>query len=121
MTVLGSIQDGLTGDYRVIAIKSLLDMFAALAYSSSLGIGVGFSVVSILIIQGGISLLAAQLQGVFTDPMLAVLSATGALLIIGISLMLFEVKRIRLANYLPALVFGPVAVAVMHQFGVQGF
>jgi len=121
MTVLGSIQDGLTGDYRVIAIKSLLDMFAALAYSSSLGIGVGFSVVSILVIQGGISLLAAQLQGVFTDPMLAVLSAIGALLIIGISLMLLEVKKIRLANYLPALVIGPVTVAVLHQFGVSGF
>lgn len=121
MTILGSIQDGLTGDYRVIAIKSLLDMFAALAYASSLGIGVGFSVISILVIQGGISLLAAQLQGVFTDPMLAVLSAIGALLIIGISLMLFEIKRIRLANYLPALVIGPLAVAVLHQFGVQGF
>ena len=60
MTILGSIQDGLTGDYRLLAIKSVLDGFASLAFASSLGVGVLFSSLTVLIFQGGISLLAAQ-------------------------------------------------------------
>lgn len=121
MTILGSIRDGLSGDYSLLAIKSTLDGFASLAFAASLGIGVGFSIVTIVVVQGGISLLAGQLQGVFTPPMVAVLSATGALLIIGIALTLLEVKKIRLANYLPALVVGPIVVAILGALGVYGF
>ncbi|GIV83652.1 MAG: membrane protein [Candidatus Roseilinea sp.] len=88
MTILGSIQDGLNGDYSLLAIKSTLDGFAALAFAASLGVGVGFSIITIVVVQGGIALLAGQLQSWFTSPMLAVLSATGALLIIGIGLTL---------------------------------
>jgi uncharacterized membrane protein YqgA involved in biofilm formation len=121
MTILGSIQDGLTGDYGLLAIKSTLDGFAALAFAASLGIGVGFSIITILVIQGGISLLAGLLQGVFTPPMLAVLSATGALLIIGIGLTLLDLKKIRLANFLPALIIGPVFVAILAVLNVNGF
>ncbi len=121
MTILGSIQDGLTGDYSLLAIKSTLDGFAALAFAASLGIGVGFSVITIIVIQGGIALLASQLQGVFTLPMLAVMSATGALLIIGIGLTLLDLKKIRLANFLPALVLGPIFVAILAALNVSGF
>jgi uncharacterized membrane protein YqgA involved in biofilm formation len=121
MTILGSIQDGLSGDYGLLAIKSTLDGFAALAFAASLGIGVGFSIITIIVIQGGIALLAGLLQGVFTPPMLAVLSATGALLIIGIGLTLLDLKKIRLANFLPALVIGPLFVAVLAALNVNGF
>lgn len=121
MTILGSIQDGLKGDFGLLAIKSTLDGFAALAFSASLGIGVGFSVITIVVIQGGIALLAGLLQGVFTPPMLAVLSATGALLIIGIGLTLLDLKKIRLANFLPALILGPLFVAVLAALNVSGF
>lgn len=121
MTVLGSIQDGLTGDYGLLGIKSTLDGFAALAFAASLGIGVGFSVITILVLQGGIALLAGLLQGVFTPPMLAVLSATGALLIIGIGLTLLDLKKIRLANFLPALLLGPVFVVILAALNVSGF
>ena len=121
MTILGSIQDGLTGDYGLLAIKSTLDGFAALAFAASLGIGVGFSIITIIVIQGGISLLAGLLQGMFTPPMLAVLSATGALLIIGIGLTLLDLKKIRLANFLPALIIGPVFVAILAALNVNGF
>jgi hypothetical protein len=111
----------LRGDYGLLAIKSTLDGFAALAFAASLGIGVGFSVITIIVIQGGISLLAGLLQGVFTPPMLAVLSATGALLIIGIGLTLLDLKKIRLASFLPALVIGPVIVALLAALNVNGF
>lgn len=121
MTILGSIQDGLKGDYSLLAIKSTLDGFAALAFAASLGVGVGFSIITIVVVQGGIALLAGQLQGWFSSPMLAVLSATGALLIIGIGLTLLDLKKIRLANYLPALVIGPAIVAVLGALGLPGF
>jgi uncharacterized membrane protein YqgA involved in biofilm formation len=121
MTILGSIQDGLTGNFSLLAIKSTLDGFAALAFAASLGIGVGFSIITILAFQGGISLLAGTAQNVFTSPMLAVLSAVGALLIIGIGLTLLDLKKIRMANFLPALLIGPLVVALLHAFGVTGF
>lgn len=121
MTILGSLNDGLRGDPSLLAIKSTLDGFAALAFAASLGIGVGFSIITIVVVQGGISLLAGLLQGAITSPMLAVLSATGALLIIGIGLTLLDLKKIRLANFLPALVVGPVAVTILGALGVAGF
>ncbi len=113
MTVLGSIQDGLTGDYRLLAIKSLLDGFAALAFASSLGIGVVFSVLVILVYQGALTLLAGQAQRLLTPAMIAEMTATGGVLILGISLLLLEIKRIRLANFLPAIVIAPLIVAAL--------
>src|SRR4030066_1865328 len=71
MTILGSIQDGLTGDYSLLAIKSVLDGFAALAFASTLGLGVLFSTLVILIYQGGISLLAAQAQALVSPAVMA--------------------------------------------------
>jgi uncharacterized membrane protein YqgA involved in biofilm formation len=121
MTILGSISDGLTGDYSLLAIKSTLDGFAALAFAASLGMGVGFSVITVLAFQGGISLTAGLMQSVFTSPMIAVMSATGALLIVGIGLSLLELKTLRLANFLPALVVGPLLVALLNLAGVAGF
>ena len=121
MTFLGSIQDGLRGDMGLIGIKSALDLFAALAYSASLGIGVGFSVITIFIIQGGLTAGASAAQGLFTPTMVAVLSATGALLVLGIGLSLLEIKKIRLANFLPALFFAPLGVVALNLAGVAGF
>ena len=121
MTILGSIQDGLSGNFSLLAIKSTLDGFAALAFAASLGIGVGFSAITILVFQGSIALAANAAQSIFTAPMLAVLSAVGALLIIGIGLTLLDLKKIRMANFLPALLIGPLIVAVLHMAGVAGF
>ncbi len=121
MTILGSINDGLRGDTSLLAIKSTLDGFAALAFAASLGVGVGFSVVTIVLFQGAISLAAGLMQGVFTSPMIAVLSATGAILILGIGLTLLELRALRLANFLPALLVGPILVAILHLLGVSGF
>ena len=120
MTILGSIQDGLTGDYRLLAIKSLLDGFAALAFASSLGLGVVFSVLTILVYQGGVTLLAGTAQTILSQPMVAEMTATGGVLIVGIGLLLLDLKRIRVGNFLPALAIAPLVVAVLQYFGVLG-
>ncbi len=122
LTILGAIKDGLTGDYQLLAVKSLLDAFAALAFSATLGVGVLFSVIVILVYQGGLSLLAGLAQSVLTTPMITEMSATGGLLIMAIGFgSLLELRPIRVANYLPALIIAPVIVAILHALGVAGF
>ncbi len=119
MTILGSIQDGLTGDYKLLAIKSVLDGFASLAFASSLGVGVLFSSLTVLVFQGSISLLAAQAQAVITPAMMSEMTAAGGLLLIGLSISsLLELKPIRVGNFLPALVLAPLFVALVEYFGV---
>jgi hypothetical protein len=120
MTILGSIQDGLTGDYRLLAIKSVLDGFAALAFASTLGVGVLFSTLIILIYQGGLSLLAFQAQALLTESMMNELTATGGLLLLGIAISsLLDLKPIRVGNFLPALVFAPLVVALLALLGLN--
>ena len=111
MTILGSIQDGLQGDYSLLAIKSVLDGFAALAFASTLGAGVLFSVLVILFYQGGISLLAAQLNAIVTPAMMAEMTAAGGVLLIGIAISsMLEIRKIRVGNLLPALFIAPLLV-----------
>ncbi|MHB1294185.1 MAG: DUF554 domain-containing protein [Anaerolineae bacterium] len=119
MAILGSIQDGLVGDYSLLAIKSLLDGFAALAFSASLGVGVLFSVLTVLVFQGGITLMAGLAQHLLNDAMITEMSAAGGVMILAIGLMLLEVKRIRVANLLPALVIAPLVVALLQGWGVN--
>jgi uncharacterized protein len=122
LTILGSIQDGLHGDYQLLAIKSVLDGFAALAFSASLGVGVLFSTIVILVYQGGLTLLAAQAQSLLTEPMINEMTAAGGLLIVGIGVgPLLELKPIRVANYLPALVIAPTIEAVLQASQMAGF
>ena len=118
LTVLGSIQDGLTGDYDTLATKSLLDGFASIAFASTLGWGVGLAAVSVLIIQGGITLGASPLDGVLGEgsEALAALTSAGGILIIGIALKLLEVRDVKVGNYLPALVFAPCLVGIVSLF-----
>lgn len=112
LAILGSLQDGLTGDFQLLAVKAMLDGFAALAFASVLGIGVGFAVLPLVVLQGSITLAAGTLQGVLTDPMLAALTAVGGFLVMGIGLRLLEIRPVRVANLLPALVLAPLAVAL---------
>lgn len=112
LAILGPLQDGLTGDFQLLVVKGMLDGFAALAFASLLGIGVAFSVLPLLLVQGAVSLAAGSLQGVVTDPMLAAISAVGGFLVMGIGFRLLEIRPIRVANLLPGLVLAPLAVAI---------
>lgn len=114
MTILGAIQDGLNGDYSLLAIKAVLDGFAALAFASSLGVGVLFSTLVILGYQGGLSLLAAQAQAAITPPMMNEMTAVGGIMLVGIAVSnLLEIKPIRVGNFLPGLLIAPLIVALL--------
>lgn len=119
LTILGSIQDGLTGDYSLLAIKSVLDGFAGLAFASTLGLGVLFSVLVILVYQGGLSLLAFQAQALITPAMMDEMTAVGGVLLLGLAVSsLLEIKPIRVGNFLPALVIAPLITGILSAFGL---
>ena len=114
MAILGSIQDGLTGDYELLVVKSVLDGFASLAFASTLGVGVLFSSPVLLVFQGGISLLAVQMNTVITAPMLNEMTAAGGVILIGLALSsILEIKKIRMGNFLPALAVAPLIVWIL--------
>ena len=117
MTILGSIQDGLTGDYTLLAVKSTMDGFAALAFSSTLGPGVIFSALTVLLYQGGLTLGAGWADAVLSEPMVAEMTATGGVLMLALGLGLLQVKKIRAGNLLPAIVIAPLIVAVVTWLG----
>lgn len=109
MAIVGSIQDGLTGDASTLYAKATLDGITAAVFASSMGIGVAFSSVAILIYQGIITMLASSFGDVLSTSSITEMTAVGGLLIVAISLLMLEIKQIRVANLLPAI---PIA-AVM--------
>jgi len=113
MTILGSIQDGLVGDYTLLAIKATLDGFASLAFAATLGPGVIFAALTVLVYQGALTLGAGWASAVLTDPMVAEMAATGGVLMLALGLGLLEIKQIRAGNLLPAIVVAPIIVAAV--------
>jgi uncharacterized membrane protein YqgA involved in biofilm formation len=118
LAVVGSIQDGLTGDYDALATKALLDGFASIALAASLGPGVVLSAVSVLVYQGALTLGAGLFDQLLPEggEALAALTSAGGLLVIGISLKLLDVKDVRVGNFLPALVIAPALVGLVSLF-----
>ncbi len=112
MTIVGSLEDGMRGDASILYAKSMLDGFASLAFASSLGIGVLFSALTVLIYQGLLTLLGSQLAFLLTDHIINELTATGGLLIVGIGLFLLGIKKIPVGNLLPALVIVIILAAI---------
>jgi hypothetical protein len=104
MTILGAFEEGLGGEPNLLLAKSVLDGFSSVALASALGLGVLFSVVPLLVYQGGLTLLAAQLEDLLTEVVVDELSAVGGLLLIGLGINILEIKRLRIMNMLPALV-----------------
>jgi uncharacterized membrane protein YqgA involved in biofilm formation len=117
LTVLGAIENGLTGDYQTLATKALLDGFASIALAASLGWGVGLAALTVLVVQGGIALGAGLFDEILKGEALAALTSAGGVLIIGISLKLLDVKDVKVGNFLPALVFAPALVGLVSLVG----
>ena len=117
LTVLGSIDDGLRGDIELLMTKSVLDGFASIALAAALGPGVALAALSVLVIQGGLSLGAGLFEDLLTGNALAALTSAGGVLIIGISLRLLEIKDVKVGNYLPALIFAPLFAALADAVG----
>ncbi len=103
MTFVGALNEGLTGDRTLIMTKAILDGFTSIALASVYGLGVLFSALPLLVVQGGISLLAARFQGFFTPVLITQLTAVGGVLIVGIGINLLELRKIKTTNLLPAL------------------
>jgi uncharacterized membrane protein YqgA involved in biofilm formation len=113
MAILGSISDGLSGDYSLLSIKAVMDGFASVAFGASLGWGVGLSAISILVYQGGITLFAGSLPGALSDAMVTEMTATGGLIIIGIGIKLLDLKDLPLAYFVPAIAVAPAILALI--------
>ncbi|MBA4370682.1 MAG: DUF554 domain-containing protein [Coriobacteriaceae bacterium] len=107
MTVIGSLNDGL-GDPNLLYLKSLLDGVASIALASTLGVGVGFSVIPIAVVQGGIALGAHGLQPFLTEAVVREMSTVGGTLILAIGMDLMDVKRLPVGNLMPAIVVAGV-------------
>jgi uncharacterized protein len=122
LTFVGSIMNGM-GDpsgFQQLAIKSVLDGFAAMAFAASFGIGVTFSIITVLVLQGGLALAGSALKGNFMSaPMINEMTAVGGLMLIGLSLILLGIKQPRMANFLPALVIAPLLVAIAGALGIN--
>ncbi len=114
LTFVGSIQDGmgLAIGYQQLAIKSVLDLFTSVAFASSLGLGVAFSIITVLVIQGGLALAGSLLGNFMSTPMINEMTAVGGILLIGLALVLLDLKKPRIANFLPALIIAPLIVAL---------
>lgn len=113
VTLMGCLQDGLHGDIRLLAIKSVLDGFSALAFASALGWGVLFSAGTVFVVQGAFTLSARALSGALTAAMSAELFATGGVMMLGLGVQLLGLKPIRVANFLPGLLVAPLLVAAV--------
>ena len=115
MTILGSFQDGLSGDSSLLVTKSALDGVSSLVLAASLGFGVLFSAATVLVYQGVLTLSAAALRPLLSDAMLRELSAVGGLTIVALGLGLLELRQLRVANFLPALLVAPLLAALLER------
>lgn len=112
LTILGSLENGLTGDIRLLAIKSLLDGVASIAFAAALGWGVALSAITVLVIQGAIAAGASVISSVMDPITILAISSAGGIILMGVALRLLDIKPVRVANFLPALVLAPIFVRV---------
>ena len=116
MAVVGSLEDGLYGNYQILLVKSMLDAIFSALFAASMGIGVIFSAIPVLMYQGSISLAAGVIEPILTDPMLNNITSLGGMLIAGLGFNIIGVTHIRVANLLPGILIVPVIMAVINWF-----
>lgn len=112
MTVVGSLNAGLLGDYEMLYTKSTLDGIAAIMLASTLGVGVIWSAATVLLLQGAIALLAGFLAPFLTDWAIAEMTCLGSLLIVALGLNMLGITKIKVANYLPGLIVAPILTMI---------
>lgn len=109
MAIVGSIQDGLTGDYSILLTKAILDLIIIMVMTCSMGKGCVFSAIPVFVLQGSVTALAVLIKPLMTDAALANLSLVGNILIFCVGVNLVWGKKVRVANFLPAIVFAVAA------------
>ena len=115
MAIVGSMQSGLEGNHEIIFAKSIIDGAMSLFFSASLGIGVAFSALPVLVYQGGIALASRAVSGLLSQEIITEMSAVGSLLIAGIGFNFLGVKEIKVANLIPAI-FMPLLWIMLKSF-----
>lgn len=113
LTILGSLNDGLGNGADQLYLKSTLDFFAAIAFAASFGWGVAASVLTVVTVQGGLTLVGLALGDVLPDAQLAAITATGGLLLVGVALRLLRIREVAVADLLPALLVAPLLVTAL--------
>ncbi len=119
MAVVGSLESGLAGNHQTLFAKSILDGITAIIFASTLGVGVIFSAVSVLIYQGAITMAASYLKPLLVPTVVAEMSAVGGLLIVAIGFNILEIKKTRVGNMLPAI-FVPLVVFALQRLWQGG-
>lgn len=114
MTVVGSLNAGLLGDNRMLYTKAILDLVSGTVIATSCGIGVVFSAVSVFVIQGGIVLLAEQLNGILTTQAINEMTCVGSVIIIALGLNLVGISKFKVANFMPAIFLAPFVCLLMN-------
>ncbi|BBC25672.1 DUF554 domain-containing protein [Pseudanabaena sp. ABRG5-3] len=120
MAIIGSLNNGLTGDNNLLALKSALDGFISIVFASTYGIGVGFSALPVGLYQGIMSVLAGNLAQSLPDPANAqpvlIITGVGGLMLLGLGLNLLELAKVRVASFLPALAIAPLVYWLADSF-----
>ncbi len=110
MAIVGSFKAGIEGDYSIIFLKSVLDGFIAIGFAAAMGVGTAFSALAIFVYQGALTLLAIFIHNYVSDSLLAEITGSGGALIVLIGINLMGLKKIKTANYLPAVLFSALFV-----------
>ncbi len=116
MAVIGSLEDGLHGNYQILLVKSMLDAIFSALFAASMGVGVLFSAIPVLIYQGSISLAAGFIEPVLTESMLNNITSLGGMIITALGLNIIAVTRIRVANLLPGILMVPIIMTILSWF-----
>lgn len=114
MTVVGSLNAGLRGDNQMLYTKAILDLVSGTVIATSCGIGVAFSGFSVLVIQGGIVLLAQQLNGILTAQAIDEMTCVGSVIIIALGLNLVGISKFKVANFMPAIFLAPLVCMLLN-------
>jgi uncharacterized protein len=116
LTVLGALEEGMNQNPELLLAKSVMDGFSSIALSAAMGIGVMFSVIPLLIYQGGITLFAGSLQNVLSQPLIMEITAAGGIILLGMGINILEIKKIQVLNLLPALLMAVVFYYLINLF-----
>lgn len=119
MTIVGALEEGLHNKKELLYVKSMLDGFSSIALASTYGIGVLFSIIPMLIFQGGLTMLAFRLKHIFSQNVQDSLSAVGGMLIIGISILLLKLGEISLENLLPSLLVVSILAYYLEKYQLK--
>lgn len=116
MTLLGCLREGLTGERDIILTKAFMDLFSSMALASAFGRGVLFSVIPLVIYQGGITLLAQQIKPFMTESITAEMVGVGGILLLGLGLNMLKLTEFKLLNFVPALFLAPAIAWLAERF-----